>query len=79
MRLDDLQGDTAAWLAANERLWARARSLALKYPEIDVSDLYHSLVNLERTPEERLRRSLGMGRGLRVAHEAWKATREPHG
>ncbi len=72
MRLDDLVTDPEAWLAENERLWRAAHDLAARNPGIDVGDLYHALVQLQRTPEERLARSLATGRGLRAAHEQWR-------
>ncbi len=51
-----------AWLEADERRWQRAHALAALHPEHDVSGLYHTLRNFERTPAERLARGLAHGR-----------------
>ena len=45
-----------------QRQWARARSIVERYPHLDVSGVYHALCNLDRSPEERLRRGLAHGR-----------------
>jgi hypothetical protein len=47
-----------AWAARADQLWQRARKIAASRPGIDVSGVYHALRNLERPPEERLRRGL---------------------
>jgi len=49
----------------DERRWQRAHEIIATHPELDVSDVYHTLVNLERTPAERLAR--GLRRGYRSA------------
>jgi hypothetical protein len=61
-RLDrqaDLTDEQRAWTVAHEALWRRAMTVASKHPGMDVSGVYHVLVNLKRSPEERLRRGLG--------------------
>ena len=47
-----------AWVLDNERLWQRAHAIVAAQPHLDVSLVYHSLVNLRRTPSERLARGL---------------------
>lgn len=42
----------------NEALWRRAHAIVDAHPHLDVSLLYHTLVNFRRTPEERLARGL---------------------
>jgi len=49
------------WLVMDERRWRRAHDIVAAHPELDVSDVYHTLVNLERTPLERLARGLRRG------------------
>lgn len=56
--LDELSDEEKAWVLDNERLWRRADAIASKHPDLDVSLLYHTLVNLRRSPEERLARGL---------------------
>lgn len=56
--LDGLSDDEKAWVLDNERLWQRAHAIVDKHPELDVSLVYHTLVNLRRSPEERLARGL---------------------
>jgi hypothetical protein len=51
-----------AWLEEDQALWERATEIALRHPDLDVGGLYHTLRNLQRTPEERLRRSLAHAR-----------------
>lgn len=51
-----------AWLERQERLWRRAHAIVRERPELDVSGVYHVLCNLERSPEERLRKGLLRGR-----------------
>jgi hypothetical protein len=50
------------WLEHQERLWRRARAIVRERPELDASGVYHALCNLERSPEERLRKGLLRGR-----------------
>lgn len=50
------------WLEQDEALWREAHRLAERHPHLDVSGLYHTLVNLRRTPSERLRRGLAHAR-----------------
>lgn len=56
--LDDLSEADRAWVLDNERLWQRAHAIVAKHPNLDVSLVYHTLVNLRRSPEERLVRGL---------------------
>ena len=54
-----------AWLERDEELWRRAYAIVSASPrgaELDVGDVYHAIVNLERTPAERLARGLAHGR-----------------
>lgn len=57
-----LTPDQSEWLRQSEALWTRAHRLAAKYPDHDISDLYHALRQLERTPSERLRLGLSRAR-----------------
>ena len=57
-----LTPEQQAWLRHAETLWQRAHRLSAQHPEYDVSDFYHALRNLERTPSERLRLGLSRGR-----------------
>ena len=41
-----------------QALWHRAVAIAARHPGMDISGVYHVLQNLQRTPEERLRRGL---------------------
>jgi hypothetical protein len=45
-----------------EPRWRRAYGIVAKHPELDVTDVFHALRNLTRTPSERLRRALSHGR-----------------
>ena len=56
--LDELSESERAWLEKSEALWARAYKIVSERPKLDAGDVYHALCNLERTPTERLRRSL---------------------
>jgi hypothetical protein len=58
---DDLAPSDQAWVRDNERLWARAHRIAARHPGMDPSLVYHTLVNLRRTPDERLARGLVRG------------------
>lgn len=51
-----------AWISKHEHLWRRAHAIVQGRPDLDVSGVYHVLCNLERTPEERLRKGLMRGR-----------------
>lgn len=59
-----LTAEERAWVVRNERVWSRAYEIVARHPNLDVSGVYHTLLQLERTPEERLRRSLALGRGF---------------
>lgn len=56
--LDDLTESEKAWVLENERVWRRAHRIVAKHPDLDVSLVYHTLINLRRSPEERLARGL---------------------
>lgn len=66
MEFDALDENEKAWVIDNERLWARAHAIVARQPKLDVSLVYHTLVNWRRTPEERLAR--GLARPLAAAH-----------
>jgi hypothetical protein len=59
--LAQLSPEQRAWLEHDEELWRRARAIAARHPDMDVGDIRHTLYNLERSPEERLARSLNHG------------------
>ena len=67
MELDDLSDAERAEVEADEALWRRAHAIVARHPGLDVSGVHHTLVNLQRTPAERLARSLGLGRAYRAA------------
>jgi hypothetical protein len=58
VEFDALDEREKAWVVENERLWARAHAIVARHPQLDVSLVYHTLVNRQRTPEERLARGL---------------------
>jgi hypothetical protein len=64
--LDDLTPDQREWAIASEGLWKRAHAIADRFPEHDVSDLYHALRCLALTPSRRL--AAGLQRGRLHAH-----------
>jgi hypothetical protein len=53
-----LTAEERRWVVEHEVLWRRAQAIALRNSELDVSGIYHVLCNLQRPPEERLRRGL---------------------
>jgi len=57
-----LTDEERRWLEADERRWQLAHRIVERYSELDVGDVYHTIVQLERTPAERLKR--GLRRGL---------------
>lgn len=57
-----LSREERAWLEADETLWQRAYRIVSRNPELDPSDVYHTLRNFLRSPSERLRRGLRHGR-----------------
>lgn len=65
--LEDLSDEERAEVEADESLWRKAHEIVARHPGLDVSGVHHTLVNLRRTPAERLARSLGLGRAYRVA------------
>ncbi len=69
VRVEEMNDEERAWVVANERLWRRAYAIAAEHPGLDPSGLYHTLVGLELSPEDRLRRALEIGRGMRRAAE----------
>jgi hypothetical protein len=60
--LDDWSPEQRALAEQLEPLWRRAYAIVARHPELDVSDVFHTLVNLKRSPSERLRRGLFHGR-----------------
>lgn len=64
MDRDPLSPDERAWVLMDDRRWERARRIVQRHPHLDLSGVYHTLIQLERSPAERLRRSLSIGRGL---------------
>jgi hypothetical protein len=56
--LDELTESEKVWVLENERVWQRAHRIVAKHPDLDVSLVYHTLINLRRSPEERLARGL---------------------
>jgi hypothetical protein len=69
VRYEDLTAEEQAWVRADELLWRRAQVIVAHHPDLDLSGVYHTLVNLRRTPEERLARSLTFARAYREASE----------
>ena len=66
--IDLMQGEEKpAVVEADEALWQRAHAIVASAPHLDVGDVYHALVNLRRSPEERLARGLAHGRRRRTA------------
>jgi hypothetical protein len=62
MERDELTSEQLSWAERVEPLWRRAHAIVALQPELDVSDVFHALRNLERTPTQRLRRALKHGR-----------------
>jgi hypothetical protein len=58
----ELTQEQRAWAERMEPLWRRAHAIVAERPDLDVSDVFHALRNLERTPAQRLRRALGHAR-----------------
>lgn len=58
----DLSVEEQVFVAAMEPLWRRAHRIVEERPELDVSDVFHALRNLQRTPSERVRRAVRHGR-----------------
>ena len=67
MRFEDLTADEQAWVVRDEAVWRRAHAIVARHPHLDVSGVYHTLVNASRTPDERLARSLSIARAYRTA------------
>ena len=67
VRFDELDPGEQQEVVRDEARWRRAHEIVRKHPHLDVSDVHHTLVNLERTPEERLRRGLTHGKLRRAA------------
>jgi hypothetical protein len=57
-RPNELTDDQKAWLIGSERLWREADAIVANRPDLDASDVYHSLRSLSLPPAERLRRGL---------------------
>ncbi len=49
-------------VAQMQPLWERAHRIVERQPALDISDVFHALRNLQRTPSERLRRAVTYGR-----------------
>lgn len=65
MELANLTAEQHAWLVRDEARWERAYAIVRNRSRdavLDVGDVYHAIVNLERTPAERLARGLAHGR-----------------
>ena len=62
MERTELTSEQLAWAERVEPLWRRAHAIVEHRPDLDVSDVFHALRNLERTPAQRLRRALGHDR-----------------
>ncbi len=62
MNPDDHLSVSGTWPIHTQELWDRARKIARSRRGVDVTGIYHALRNLERSPEERLRRALSFGR-----------------
>lgn len=67
MSFSDLTAAQKDWLEEDEHLWRRAYEIVARHDNLDVSGVYHTLVNFKRSPGERLRRGLSHGR-LRPQH-----------
>ena len=51
----ELTSEQRAWLERDEALWRRAHDIARAHPELDVSGVYHTLINFERHAADRQR------------------------
>src|SRR5262245_7938518 len=60
--IDQLTVEERAWVERDEAIWRRAHAIVAPHTQLDVSDVYHALVNLQRSPAERLARGLAHGR-----------------
>ncbi len=58
VKFDGLTDAQRAWLIEDERLWCKAYEIVSKYPHLDVGGVHHTLRNMRRSPEERLKRGL---------------------
>jgi hypothetical protein len=58
----ELSETNRLWLVADEAIWARAHEIVRRHPGLDVSGVYHTLNNFQRSPAERLRRGLAHAR-----------------
>jgi hypothetical protein len=63
---EGLTPDQIEWLRHSEELWRKAHAIVSRRPDLDVSDVYHSLRNLELSPSERLREGLTRVRRRKV-------------
>jgi hypothetical protein len=61
VKFEDLDEREKAWAVEHEKLWQRAHAIVAARPHLDPSLVYHTLVNMRRTPEERLARGLVRG------------------
>lgn len=69
MRFEELDETEQAWARDHEALWQRAHAIVRKHPHLDASLVYHTLVNMRRTPAERLARGLVRGPSATVRDE----------
>jgi hypothetical protein len=65
VHFDELDERERAWVRENEALWRQAHAIVARHAAaqptaggLDVSLVYHTLVNFRRTPEQRLERGL---------------------
>ena len=70
MRFEDLDPAEQLIVREDELVWRRAHAIVGRHPHLDVSGVYHTLINLKRTPDERLARSLALGRAYSSARRA---------
>src|SRR6185369_9500880 len=54
VNLEELEPAEREWVTMMEPLWRRAHQITAQRPHLDVSDVFHVLRNLQRTPAERL-------------------------
>jgi hypothetical protein len=62
MQRSELSAADRAWLDHDAEVWKRAHAIAARHPGVDAGDVRHVLYNLERSPSERLARSLNHAR-----------------
>jgi hypothetical protein len=60
-----LTEEQRAWALHSEALWREAERIAAVDPDRDIGNVYHTLLNLELSPAERLDRGLNRVRRTR--------------